>query len=86
MSDQIEKKPVTIYVNTHPHEVTKERLSYEDVVELEHPDFRSHPEINYTVTFTRGHGDKPEGNLIHGGKLVIVKEGMRFEVDHSGQS
>ncbi len=81
-----EKKTVTIYVEGVPHEWPKnEEITYAQVVTLEVPDFSQHPEITYTVTYEKGHGDKPEGTLAPGAS-VKVKEGMRFHVSETGQS
>jgi len=76
---------VTIVVDGAPHEWPKEEISYAEVVTLEVPDYAQHPEITYSVTYKRGHGDKPEGILVPGGK-VKVKEGMIFNVSETGQS
>jgi hypothetical protein len=79
-------KTVTIVVDGTPHEVPKkERITYAEVVTLAYPDFPQHPEITYSVTYIRGHGDKPEGILAPGGS-VKVKEGMAFSVNRTGQS
>lgn len=80
-----DKKTVTIYVEGTPHKWPKDEISYAEVVTLEVPDFAQHPEITYTVTYTRGQGNKPEGALAKGAS-VKVKEGMRFNVTDSGQS
>lgn len=87
MSKQEDKdKTITIIVDGTPHEVPKkENLTYAEVVTLAYPDYAQHPEITYSVTFTRGHGDKPEGILAPGGK-VKAKEGMVFRVNRTGQS
>jgi len=80
-------KLVTIYIEGQPHDWPKdETISYEQVVALEVPDFAQHPEITYSVKYTRGHGDKPEGVLNPKGEPVKVKEGMRFSVSPTGQS
>jgi len=78
---------VTIYVEGSPHEWPKdEPITYEQVVTLEVPDFAQHPEINYSVKYSRGQGSKPEGVLNKGGEPVKVKDGMRFSVSPTGQS
>jgi multiubiquitin len=80
-------KVVTIYVNGAAHDWPKdETITYEQVVTLEVPDFAQHPEIIYSVKYTRGHGNKPEGVLNQGGEPVKVKEGMVFSVSPTGQS
>lgn len=79
------KKLVTIYVESTPHLWPKGDITYEEVVTLEVPDYPQHPEITYSVKYSRGQGNKPEGTLAPGGKTK-VKEGMRFNVAETGQS
>ncbi len=87
MSKQEDKdKTITIIIDGTPHEVPKkEVLTYAEVVTLAYPDHAQHPEITYSVTYTRGQGDKPEGILAPGG-AVKAKEGMVFRVNRTGQS
>lgn len=80
-----EHKKVTIIVNGEPHQVSKDEITYNEVVTLAFPDFPHHPERTYAVTYERGHGNKPQGILSPGG-IVKVKEGMIFYVKHTGQS
>ena len=80
-----DKKLVIIYVESTPHEWPKGDITYAEVVTLEVPDYPQHPEITYSVKYSRGHGSKPEGTLAPGG-VVKVKEGMRFNVSETGQS
>jgi hypothetical protein len=86
MAKHDEDTTVTIVVDGTSHEVPKkEHITYVEVVTLAYPDYPQHPEITYSVTYTRGHGDKPEGILAPGGS-VKVKEGMSFSVNRTGQS
>ena len=80
-----EKKTVTIIVEGTPHEWPKDDITHAQVVTLEVPDYPQHPEITYSVTYKKGHGNKPEGPLALG-ESVKVKEGMIFNVSESGQS
>ncbi len=84
MSDH-EKKTVTIIVEATPFEWTKGEITYAQVVTLEFPDFLQHPEITYSVKYSRGHGSKPEGVLAPG-ESVKVKDGMVFNVSNTTQS
>ncbi len=79
------KKEVTIIVEGTPHEWPEELITYAEVVTLEFPDFPQHPETTYSVKYSRGHGNKPEGILAPGAS-VRVKEGMIFNVSETGQS
>ena len=77
---------VTIIVDGTPHQVPRrEHITYAEVVTLAYPDYPQHPEITYSVTYTKGPVEKPEGILSPGGS-VKVKEGMVFRVNRTGQS
>jgi hypothetical protein len=79
-------KTVTIIVEGTEHQWPKhEEICYAQVVAFEFPDSGQHPDINYTVTYEKGHGHKPEAPLPKGA-CVKVKEGMVFHVTDSGQS
>jgi hypothetical protein len=81
-----ESKTVTIIVEGAQHEWPKnDDITYAQVVTLEVPDYSTHPEITYAVTYKNGHGAKPEGVLVPGAS-VKVKEGMIFSVSDTGQS
>lgn len=80
-----DKKEVTIFVNSEPHQVPKDDISYTAVVTLGFPDFTQHPERNYSVKYRRGDGDKPEG-ILSPGTSVKVKDKMIFDVWFTGES
>ncbi len=65
-----QQQTVTIIVDGTPHDVPKkESITYGEVVALAYPDYQQHPEITYSITYTRGQGDKPEGILAPGGSV-----------------
>lgn len=79
-------KKVTIIVNGRQREVDERELSFSDVVYLafgERPG--DSPSKFFTVTYRRGHGDKPEGHLVEG-ETVKVKDGMIFNVTATDKS
>jgi hypothetical protein len=80
-----EEKTVTIIVDGAPHDWAKDEISYAEVVTLEVPTYPQHPEITYSVKYTNGHGNKPEG-ILSPGASVKVKDGMIFSVSETGQS
>jgi hypothetical protein len=81
-----DEKFVTIYVEATAHKWPKnEPISYAQVVRLEVPDYTPQSSITYSVKWTRGNGDKPEGILVPGAS-VKVKNGIRFTVSETGQS
>ena len=75
----------TIIVNGREKIVTQHELAYLDVVRLafENPDITEN--IIYTVTYKRGHGQKPEGSLVEG-DVVKVMPGMIFNVTRTDKS
>ena len=77
------KKLVTIVVEGTEHEWPKDEITHPEVVELEFGEYS--PNITYSVTYRRGHGNKPEGSLAPGAS-VKVKDGMIFNVSETGQS
>ena len=79
------KQTVTIIVEATSYEWQKGKITYDEVVTLEVPNYSEHPEITYSIKYKNGHGKKPEGILSPGGS-VKVKEGMIFSVSETGQS
>jgi ABC-type sulfate transport system substrate-binding protein len=80
------QKTVTIIVNGRPREVLKnEDLTFDEVVSLAFPNPPMGDGIQYTVQYTRGHGNKPAGTLVEG-QSVKVKEGMEFDVTSTNRS
>lgn len=76
---------ITIVVDATQFEVTKEVLTYAEVVTLVNPDYPQHPEVTYSVTYMRGPHENHEGTLSPGGS-VRIKNGMVFRVSRTGQS
>lgn len=76
---------ITIYVNTVPKVVHAHYLSYWDVVHLEYPDAVSGPNSQYTVTYSKGHGDPSLKNLVDG-QYVHIKKGMHINVTPTDKS
>lgn len=78
-------KDLTIVVNGRERVVSSKQLSFTQVVALAFENPPTGPNIVITVTYRRGHGDKPEGTLVEGG-TVRVKDGMIFNVTATDKS
>ena len=89
-SDQKEpindKKRVVIVVNGRRREVEKAEVSFGEVVALGFDTPPSGPNLSFTITYRRGHGDKPEGSMVEGGSPVRVKDEMVFNVTATDRS
>jgi hypothetical protein len=76
---------ITIIVNGREKVVTKKELSFAEIIALAFETPPSGPNIVFTVTYRRGHGDKPEGTLLPG-ETVRIKRGMIFNVTATDKS
>lgn len=76
---------VTIIVDGTGHKWPKGKITFAEVVTLEFPDYRPGDGINYSVKYSKGPKENPEGVLVPGAS-VEVKEGMVFHVTRTGQS
>lgn len=78
-------KGVTIIVNTRKHSVPKnEKISFEAVVVLAYPTAPAGENVEFTVMYQRGEGNK-DGTLVPG-QSVKVKDGMIFDVTPTDKS
>lgn len=82
-----EKQPkqVTVIFNTRPKLIDKERITFDEVIAYSFDTPPSGDGIQFTVQYTRGHGDKPKGTLVEG-ESVKVKDGMEFDVTPTNRS
>lgn len=78
-------KTITIIVTGTPHEWSKPRIDYVEVVTLFDPAYPQHPDWTYSVTYKNGPSQNPDGILTFG-HSVKVKEEMVFNVKCTGQS
>jgi hypothetical protein len=83
--EEHEKKSITIIINGSEFSVPKEELSFTELVAFAFENPPTGPKVIFTITYRRGHGDKPEGTL-RPGETVKVKEGMIFNVTPTDQS
>lgn len=81
-----ESQMVTIIVNGREEEVPKhDDLTYAALIALAYDNPPTGEFIYWTITYRRGHGNKPEGTVTEGGS-VKPKEGMIFNVSFTDKS
>lgn len=78
------EKSVTIVVDGREKVVTAKELTYAEVLGLV-DNLVTGPNITYTITYRRGHGEKPEGTLVEG-QTLKVKDGMIVNVETTDKS
>jgi hypothetical protein len=78
------EKEYTIIVNSREKVVTEKFLQFIQIVLLAYPDGLS-ANMSATITYRRGHGNKPEASLTEG-ETVRIKEGMIFNVTRTNKS
>jgi hypothetical protein len=85
-AERDKSQTITIVVNAETKVVErKEELTFDEVVDLAFDPRPVGDQIIYTITYYRGHGDKPEGHLLEG-ESVKAKEGMVFNVKYTDKS
>jgi hypothetical protein len=77
-------KEYNIIVNAREHSWTEKKISFEQVVELAYGSISTDPNVIYTVTYKRAHGNK-EGIMV-AGDSVRVKDGMVFNATQTNKS
>jgi hypothetical protein len=83
-TDKGSKKIYTIIVNTREKTVETDEITFEQVVSLAFEEPPTGENLQITVLFRRGHGNK-EGTLV-AGQSVKVKNGMVFDVTLANKS
>ena len=79
------EKVFKIIVNAREFDFQGDEISFDQVIELAFGSVETNPNIAYTVTYKRGHGNKPEGSMVKG-DTVKVKEGMIFNATRTDKS
>ncbi len=76
---------VMIIVNGKEKHWSKERISYDELVELSGEPMPTGPNPGFTITYFDGPHDKPDGSVAKG-HSVKVKNGEVFNVTPTNQS
>jgi Multiubiquitin len=79
-----ESRVLTINVNGRERQVHANVLTFAEIVALAE-NLPAGPNVTYTVTYRRGHGDKPDGTLVEG-STIRIKNGMIFSVRATDKS
>lgn len=80
-----QNKEYAIVVNSRNKVWTEKLISYEQVVVLAFGEISKDKNVIYTVTFTKGANDRPNGTLVKGDS-VNVKNEMKFNVTQTNRS
>ena len=79
-------KTVTIIINGQAKSVPKNQvISFEELVALAFDNPQTGDGVQYTIQYTRGHGNKPAATLVEG-QSIKVKDGMEFDVTQTNRS
>lgn len=76
---------VTIRVNSRKREVDAGLISFEQLIALAFQPPPSGPNVLFTVSWRKGPADRPEGSLVSGQSVQVVK-GMTFHVTATDKS
>jgi len=78
-----QNKLTIIIINGRQREVSGQKISYTQVVQLAFPDDQPSETTDYTVSYANPHGK--DGTLVNG-QEVHIKEGMIFNVSKTNRS
>lgn len=78
-----QNKQAVVIINGRPREVTGQKITYSQLVQLAFPDDQPNEATVYTITYSNPHGK--DGTLVSG-QDVHVKEGMIFNVTKTSRS
>lgn len=79
------QRVTTIIVNAEEKEVTKRRLSFNDLIKLAFPVPPTGANLMFTIAYRNGPPENPKGHLLEG-QSVYVKNGMIFDVTATDRS
>ncbi|HTY11498.1 MAG TPA: multiubiquitin domain-containing protein [Bacteroidota bacterium] len=85
MEDQKKHKEYVIVVNGEQKTVSKQELTFVEVLNEAFPPPRQIPDKDYSITFKDAASEPHQGQLHLGGK-VEVKDGTRFDVTPTNKS
>lgn len=84
-NQQIRTKVFHIIINTRPKDVTKEVLTFDDIIKLAFPTPDGINNPIFTVAFKNADQEPSSGTLVSG-ESVKIKNGTNFSVTRTGQS
>lgn len=79
------EKEISIIVNGREKTVVGKEISAAELIELAFDNPPTGEFICFTITYRKGHGNKPDGNLAEG-ESVKVKKDMIFNVTATDKS
>ena len=79
-------KEITIIVNTREKTVSQKELTYAEIIALAYDTPPTGTDVMFTVTYRRGHGDKPEGTMVETDAPLKLKKGMIINVSATDKS
>lgn len=79
-----QNKEYKIIVNAREHIWKEKEITFDQIIILAFGSISNDPNVSYTVTFKRGHGNK-EGSMVKGDSEKI-KEGMIFNATQTNKS
>lgn len=80
------EKDYGIVVNGTEHEVLKDIVTFEEVVQIAFPGHPTGPDIRFAVTFEHAESRPHNGTLAAGGKVTVKKNGTIFDVTQTNRS
>lgn len=79
-------KEITIIVNGTEESVTKETLTFDELVDIAFPGHPTDPNTIFSITFEHAESKPHQGTLSKGGSVTVKKKGTTFDVTQTNRS
>lgn len=79
------KHTLTLIVNARPKEWSGQHITFRELVVLQYAQFEDNPNIEYTVAYSNGPKQNPQGSMVDNDK-VKVQDRMNFNVTRTDKS
>lgn len=80
-----DKHNITLIVNARQKDWAEQHIPFREVVMLQYGQFEDNPLIEYTVGYSNGPKQNPDGSMVDGDK-VKVQDRMNFNVTRTDKS
>lgn len=85
VDNERKNKTVTLIVNSRPKQWDENHITFREVVALQYGQFEDNPAIAYTVGYSKGPKQNPQGTLVDNDR-VKVQDRMNFNVSRTDKS
>jgi len=80
------EKEITIFVNGTEESVSKDTLTFDELVDIAFPGHPTDPNIIFSITFEHADSKPHQGTVAQGGSVTVKNKGTTFDVIQTNRS